>query len=326
MIRLPIMTEHLPGLPYRLFRVTFKARSAVHLRGYPGFALRGLFGTALRAVTCATGLDDCSRCSVPHGCLYMRLFESPGLWESATIHNRSHQPHPLILTPLSHAAPAPDSTGRIAFTLMTLGSYADLADPLWETFREMGRMGIGNHKVPLRLMELEIFNGWEWTAWNPLADSQPLPLTAHNPPMTIPYPLNWLQVTLMTPLRLRRRRREIGRSAAEPNISFAVLIGSLLGRLADLWHLYGLAPLPLDIASLKQQALEITTVRSALTWHDYIHHSRRQGAIRTGGLLGHFCCEGDLSPFFPWLVMGERLHLGSSTVVGFGCYRLGWLR
>ncbi|MGH8590087.1 MAG: CRISPR system precrRNA processing endoribonuclease RAMP protein Cas6, partial [Gammaproteobacteria bacterium] len=41
-----------------------------------------------------------------------------------------------------------------------------------------------------------------------------------------------------------------------------------------------------------------------------------------GGLLGQITYRGDLSPFLPWLALGEWMHIGGKTSFGLGRYTI----
>lgn len=61
-----------------------------------------------------------------------------------------------------------------------------------------------------------------------------------------------------------------------------------------------------------------------LGWHDTYHWSSRQHeALKLGGLTGRLSLRGAvLERIWPWLWLGQWLHLGSSTTIGLGRYVL----
>ena len=63
--------------------------------------------------------------------------------------------------------------------------------------------------------------------------------------------------------------------------------------------------------------------RSALHWQDWSRFSSRQQREMTlGGVLGEWTLEGDLSRLFPWLWLGQWLHVGKNATMGMGRYEI----
>ena len=49
---------------------------------------------------------------------------------------------------------------------------------------------------------------------------------------------------------------------------------------------------------------------------------RAAGPPEWEGLVGDAVYEGDLAPFWPYLVFGQWTHVGSATTFGLGRYRI----
>jgi len=75
--------------------------------------------------------------------------------------------------------------------------------------------------------------------------------------------------------------------------------------------------------ALLEQAKEVTVRSHDLVWDDWARYSGRQKEwMQFGGLLGSVTYEGELSPFMPWLALGEWLHVGGKTSFGLGKFRI----
>lgn len=72
---------------------------------------------------------------------------------------------------------------------------------------------------------------------------------------------------------------------------------------------------------------QVTITHRDLRWFDWERFSSRQNKrIPLGGIMGNFILDGNLEPFILFLCLGELLHAGKSSVLGFGKYRLEWLK
>jgi CRISPR/Cas system endoribonuclease Cas6 (RAMP superfamily) len=44
--------------------------------------------------------------------------------------------------------------------------------------------------------------------------------------------------------------------------------------------------------------------------------------MQLGGVIGEWTLEGDLAPFWPYLHLGQWLHVGKNATFGLGHYQL----
>lgn len=78
------------------------------------------------------------------------------------------------------------------------------------------------------------------------------------------------------------------------------------------------APMSLDLHALSAaaQAIVSTTHWREQRWERY--SSRQRQAMPMGGMLGTWRLEGELAPFWPFLYLGQWLHVGKKCSFGLG--------
>ena len=104
---------------------------------------------------------------------------------------------------------------------------------------------------------------------------------------------------------------------------FHVLFRNLVRRVAllDYFHCGGeWRPGP---RALLEQAREIESAAHSLRWRQWERYSARQRQrVPMGGSVGRVTYRGDLAPFWPWLRLGQWLHVGKHATCGLGQYRI----
>jgi len=124
-------------------------------------------------------------------------------------------------------------------------------------------------------------------------------------------------LTLLTPLRLKQ-----GGSLTE-QFNFELLIRAILRRITYLNQYFGDQEIELDYKQLIDQAKEIKTRARNIAWRDWERYSSRQDTrMKLGGIVGDIEFAGDITPFWPFLLMGQEIHIGKNTTFGLGKYRV----
>ncbi len=122
---------------------------------------------------------------------------------------------------------------------------------------------------------------------------------------------------LLTPLRL------VDNTKLVQQIAFRPLIQRLHGRLKQLTAEYSDTPLDFDLRQVMAQAEAVRVARDETCWVELESYSTRLGrSTPLGGLTGRVTFEGDLTPFWNWLVWGQFTHVGKDAVKGNGWYAL----
>lgn len=122
---------------------------------------------------------------------------------------------------------------------------------------------------------------------------------------------------LLTPLRLIENELLVKR------ITFRTFMQSLHRRLRQLSAEYSDTPLTFDFRQVMAQAEAVRVVRDETHWVELESYSTRLGrSTPLGGLVGQVTFEGELSPFWEWLMWGQFVHVGKDAVKGNGWYAL----
>ncbi|EAR23048.1 CRISPR system precrRNA processing endoribonuclease RAMP protein Cas6 [Nitrococcus mobilis] len=286
----------IPLLPMRL---TFAPATPLRLPPYPGALWRGALGKALRELACITGAQACADCPVIRRCGYGLLFETRGHAQAGGLAGHyAELPHPYVVSPRTDAG---DTSVTLELTL--IGAAARRHREVLDAAAKLRLNG-----VPLTLREARplAINAAAKTSF---AAEIPQPPAA--PPR--------VRMILEHPLRLRRENRYL--TAAE--FDFATLFTALTRRVSMLHDLEAAAPLRADYRGLAAAARAVRVNAVHLEWFDWARYSARQRRrIPMGGLIGELALSGEFAPLWPWLWLGQWLHVGKGAVMGLGRYRL----
>ena len=317
-------------LPLSRYRFTAVMRAGVRLPGYSGSLLRGQFGAALRQVACMTRQPTCAGCPLLRTCLYTRVFEAPpppahALQKFSNIPNAFVMEPPLATPDL---APADLRAGDPLVFHMVLAGAAITQLPLivfaWQ--RALAQ-GLTRERASADLHSVEWLDDQGgaqriWEASAPTLLEHKATITA--PPMdaTDASPLTGITLRIHTPLRLQHQ----GHPLRADHLTPRVLVAALARRMALVMEFHaGQSQWGAAVPPLVQRAESMTDQRD-LHWHDWTRYSSRQRQEMTlGGVLGRWTLRGDpatLAALWPWLWLGQWLHVGKNATMGMGAYTL----
>ncbi len=305
-----------PALPLARYRLEFEVETLLCLPAYAGSTLRGAFGGALRAIACMTKLKTCEGCPLLRTCPYATVFESPAPAAGHALQKFTQVPHPYVIEPPGWGEKAYAPGDMLAFHLVLAGRALDqLPLVLWAFVRAF-RHGIGKGDGTARLTRVVHLG----SAATLVLDGPEATLAPHDSavPPAPTFAGDRLSLAIDTPLRLQKNGHPI--DAAD--LTARDLLMALVRRIALLHEFHGPGPLPLDFSALAQAATGIESLKD-LHWRDWTRYSsRQQQKMVLGGVVGRWTLAGDLTPFFPFLHLGQWLHVGKEATFGMGNYRL----
>jgi len=300
------------------YRITLEALEALDLPAYLDSTLRGAFGRAFRRL-CCLGREG-EPCPLPASCPYHQTFETSPPADAEALRTHDDIPRPFVIAPPPAGPNEHPSGSHVVFDLTLVGRARQYLPHFVVTFRDMDRIGRGRRKVNLHRIE----------AVHPLTGASEVVYTAAENLVTpreatltlaecaaLPCPETPVRVTFVTQTRLK----EDGAFARRPD--FQLFFRRLLGRLSSLARFHGDGPLDVDFRGLIESAGAVRLTRDATQWTRWARYSGRQDRrMEWEGLVGCVEYDGDLTAFWPYLVFGQWIHVGSGTSFGLGRYCL----
>ena len=263
-----------------------------------------------------------TECRLGERCPYHYLFETPPPAGSQILNKVPTAPRPFVLEPPINGKRLYSPGEPLAFGLILIGRALDYLPYFVYVFDELGHRGIGQGKGCFRLAEVStldaagvarpIYQG----ASRRLSDRSHV-VTGEDLAAARPTPNGTITLTFLTPTRLVYDGHTTGPA------EFHILFRNLLRRVSFLNYFHCGGELLDDPKSLIEAARAITTVEARLRSHTWERYSARQGQrVPMGGFTGQVTYRGDLTPFWPWLALGECVHVGKGATFGLGQYRI----
>jgi hypothetical protein len=287
---------------------------------YKGSTFRGVFGHALKKVTCALKRQDCCSCLLRGKCVYAFVFEIRPEENSEDRRRIVAPPHPYVLEPPLETRSRYLQGEPFNFSLLLFGQANDYLPYFIYALEQMGQLGIGRQRDNSRARFLlsavmagddTLYDSRERSLkGGSFAEELVIPDIAD---ADCPSKCESLELTLLTPLRLKYENR------LEAALPFHVLIRAALRRISSLCQYYGAGEPALDYRGLVERARRVSVDRSSLHWFDWKRYSNRQDqSMLMGGLIGDIRYSGPLDEFLPLLRFCEKTHLGKQTSFGLG--------
>lgn len=292
---------------------------------------RGALGLVLRESVCSQPPDlPCVVCTQVYSCAYGQFYETQAPPEFQQLAS-SGVPAPLALYVSEHIEPVqttPRGATNKAGTskAITLVEYSVLGHALLllpalvqAVQRLLARaQGLGPQRSHLQLSQLI----WEPSAGDAstrqmLAPNLPLYFAPVKPPMIPPVP-SAIVLRSLTPLRINHQGRALTELTPQD------FLRRLLRRMSLLCAIYHYPP--------PEPALLDLLVHVRLLANDWQQikqsrqSSRQQRQVPVGGLHGwmRFALPPVAHSLWPWLWMGQFLHIGQGSTQGFGRYALDY--
>ncbi|MCX8521410.1 MAG: CRISPR system precrRNA processing endoribonuclease RAMP protein Cas6 [Rhodoferax sp.] len=309
-------------LPISRYRFTARLRKHLQLPEYAGSLLRGQFGAALRQLACMTRQPTCPGCPLKSTCPYTRIFEAVPPPQHC-LQKFSAVPNAYVIEPPPLASPPIPAGEELVFHMVLVGDAIQQLALVAYAWQRALLHGLTRERIVSDLERID----WVdkdgiahaiWTREQPLLADHPASL--HWP--EAPAGLRALQLNISTPLRLQSQGHPLRPNDLVPRD----LLATVARRVALVLEFHagqtdwgeGVPDLLVSSAAVEQD--------KRLRWYDWTRYSSRQRQEMTlGGVIGHWQLQansGVLESFWPWLWLGQWLHVGKNATMGMGAYTL----
>ncbi|MDR3635537.1 MAG: CRISPR system precrRNA processing endoribonuclease RAMP protein Cas6 [Isosphaeraceae bacterium] len=301
-----------------VLHVEYRAERRCRLPAYKGSMLRGSLGHALRDMACFEPGGPCGRCPNTDRCAAGALFEPQ---EAGEVAARFDRPMPYIVTAPPDRREAYAAGEGLAFTLSLVGSGRVWLPWVVGALASMGQRGLGAERAPFVLSRVcvEAPAGQRTPLDLPgrgvgpgVGELDGASLVAAQPPS------ERVVLHFVTPTDLRRK----GHQAEQ--LDGALLVSRLLRRLGGLLQTYcRWSADGFDFKAVVDEASGMACRDLSLEFREWERYSvRRGGRHRLSGLVGRVELGSVPARLWPYLVVGERTHVGKGASFGMGQYVL----
>jgi len=322
------MESSLQNFKFAQFQFSLKALEFLNLPEYKGSALRGGFGYAFKKVVCALKSKECPECLLREKCVYSYIFETPPPPTSRLMRKYTAAPHPFVLCPPLEDDRVYEPNEVLQFHLTLIGKAIDYLPYFIYTFEELGEMGLGKGRGKFAIEKVEAIRTAErskagekektviYSGKEKILRNLDNILIYWNHQSFAPAPPT-LHLIFLTPTRLKFE------GDLTSDLKFHILFRNLLRRISLLSYFHCGEELEVDFRGLIKESEAIQTKKSNLRWYDWERYSGRQDTrMKLGGFIGRVTFSGALDSFWPYLSLGEFIHVGKGSSFGLGKYEI----
>jgi hypothetical protein len=296
------------------YRAWFETLDTLHIADYPGSTWRGALGHALKVTVCVRPNPPkapCTHCPQRTGCLYPPLFDTE---------IEGSPPRPFVIEPQTLVGYFfPGSVIGLDFVLFGATNHA--LPVLVETLHYLGQRGLGAQRARLALAGIEQQLGAAENEWAPIHQPQGGAGIAALPPVPLlpPAAPRRARLDLITPLKIKTEGKPV-RPDTFTAMDFLVALKKRFEACAKFLEELSLMPPEQEWLAHADSLIKDRKLMQQETHH---YSTRQREVIKLDGLVGYLIFQGPLlAKLWPWLWLGQWLHLGSSTTSGLGRYVL----
>lgn len=309
-----------PGFHLTHLRFTLSPKETIRLpRLNKGITLRGAFGSSLRSLICVDRTASCDTCSLHPSCPYGFIFAPRVPEDAQRLRLNRDIPRPFVIKPPLEDRQLYEPGDRLCFDLVIVGRASQLLPYFLLSFRNLGERGIGANRGRFEILRVEALDAGGaiesvMTAGDPLVRVPEKDIGFADVPPALG---RRVQVNFLTPVLLKKE----GQWALP---YFGTVMRRLRDRIHALCYFYCQESLEMDFNSFGERADKISGISwEDLRWVEEKRYSKHRNVEHTlKGWVGKVTYEGDLQEFWPFLWIGQYIHVGKAAVFGQGWYRV----
>lgn len=299
-----------PKIPLSEFNFSFRAQQKIDPALLTPSLWHGIFGNALRQRVCLVpDATECKTCMFLQQCDYPFLFEGVKPLNVKNLQSSPDIPSPHIFKTITEQIYYLLDKQQINVSIILIGEATKRLSVLIKAMSLAGENGIGKVRTPLKLMQVKQTN-----ATLPLLilenDILKPPLSPQSP--LIPAVPTAISLLFKTPYRAKE---------TEFKISFFLM--QIIRRVSSLQGFYTDQPLNTDFKQFKALTNNVEVEENIFRQQDSRYSARHQQKLDTSGFMGKITLKMEgIEALWPYLYLGQWLHVGKNASFGYGCYEL----
>jgi CRISPR-associated endoribonuclease Cas6 len=230
-------------------------------------------------------------------------------------------PRPFVIKPPLDEKEQYRPGDRIMFDLVLAGRAIDLLPYLLVAFKELGESGVGTGRGRFRIQEVEALDasgGTErvWAGESNLVHAPQKRVMLGEIDKNLSGTSHSLRLHFLTPVLLKDKGQWV-------RPFFGPLMRRLRDRIHALSYFYCGETLEMDFDGFGESADRIESKPGKMEWVEETRYAKhRQIEHPLMGYKGVMEYEGDLTTFWPFLLLGEYVHVGKAVAFGQGWYKI----
>lgn len=294
-------------------KIICSAITPITFPNFPGIALRGGFGVALKQSVCIMKqIHYCAQCSLASICVYSQIFENPNTLSNNKMKKLDYIPHPFSLAPLFHYPVTFKPGQTFEFKITLFGNSYKYFPNVMYAFIKLGDIGIGSKRGKFKIARIEsyetgkiIYNGENIH----LHDITPYQFD------TIECTTNEINVAFITPCKLKSNGKY------QRHVDIETIMRNIRRKIEIISSFFEDNPVKIDMSNIDLSSIQC--IRSNVEWEVVTRYSRRRNErMPLGGYKGTATFLGNVASIYPLLKVGELINVGSNSSFGFGAIRV----
>ncbi|MCI5146296.1 MAG: CRISPR system precrRNA processing endoribonuclease RAMP protein Cas6 [Candidatus Electrothrix sp. AR3] len=310
------MSTQIPELFLGHYSFTFEAIDLVNLPALSDPLRRSVFGLALHQQSCITPDTDCPTCMLRHQCDFSFFIKGSRPPQSEMMRKIPTIPLPHIFHSDQNGEALIQPGELFSHGLIVVGSACKRLPVVIEAMKKSGQLGFGSKRQQAKLVQVcQHLPGEQQYL---LMDQQGIvqESMAHEP--VIPPAPKAVRMQFLTPYI------PSDKTFSPNSLQMERLLMTVVRRVSLLQYFYMGQPLEADFRQLKELAIQTKITQVNLQRQkETCWSARQQRQVNFLGFRGtlDFSLE-NIEVFWPFLYLGQWLHLGKQSSKGFGRYQL----
>lgn len=293
-------------LPIGVYRFRFKAHKQLELPEQPGVLWHSVFGKALYDLVCRTRQTQCESCIYLHNCDYPHLFRGTKPPNSELMRKYQTIPSPHVLRSIPGTPKTIEAGDETLLDAIIIGNANSRLKSLVSALQRAGEQGLGRNRTQLDLFSVsqQVPDGNE-----PPTEAGPLLLNTPTAPAKT-------TVSFITPYKPSDKNHH--------NFEVALWLMAIIRRVGLLQYFTTGVKLNANFKYLKELTEQVSANTQELKWHYSARYSAAfKGTKDTSGFIGQWQLDiSKVDELWPFLWLGQWLHVGKNSSMGFGQYQL----